>query len=389
MALANGASPRRILYIAPDDPWDWWTNSGFSRMLCQHLRARGLLWGALSRHATSRAGLHGPIPLARLWRSVARRLGKGPRRLFWDDESEGVIGQVLRELPPDTPVIYQYIFPKIDRSLPIKRYLFQDITVRDAVRTAAYGHGQMSPEQVEQKVAAQKRAIEEADGVLTFSTYAAESICNDYGYPPERVAAIGCGPVRAPSRATEPSLARYSASRILFAGRDWQRKGGPILLEAYRIVRSRMPASTLTIIGPSTPPADEPGVRFLGLVSNRRLRQEFAEASLFCMPSVCETWGIVYIDAAQAGLPVAGFRQWALPDIVADGNTGRLTDDATPEGLARVLLELLSDPQRMLQMGRAARQRVRCVLDWRHVIDRLLAPIMPEQLGARAPARMR
>lgn len=97
---------------------------------------------------------------------------------------------------------------------------------------------------------------------------------------------------------------------------------------------------------------------------------------------------MVYVEAAQAGMPVVGLRDWALPDIVQDGVTGRLTTDHSAAGLAEAMIELLDDPQRASEMGRAAHKRVHDVLDWPHVVDRLLSRIMPEALDGQIPAAL-
>ena len=106
------------------------------------------------------------------------------------------------------------------------------------------------------------------------------------------------------------------------------------------------------------------------------------------MPSICEPWGLVYVEAAQAGMPIVGFHEWSLPDIVEDGVTGRLTTTRTAQGLAEMLIDVLSDPKRASQMGRAAHRRFHDVLDWPHVVDRLLSRVMPEALNGRSPVSM-
>jgi glycosyltransferase involved in cell wall biosynthesis len=181
---------------------------------------------------------------------------------------------------------------------------------------------------------------------------------------------------------------RYAAGRLLFVGRQWERKGGPILLEAFKRVRQEVPHATLTIAGAAIDPPDQDGVIYLGHVSNRRIAKLFAEASCFAMPAKCETWGLVYTEAAAAGLPIVGFNAWAMPDIVVDGHSGILVDEQSVGALADGLIRLLQDPEQMLQMGRAARKRMREVLDWPHVADRLLARFIPEAMDGREPQWM-
>ncbi len=357
-------------------------------MLCGLLDRKKLLFGAISsefpceRHMRKR-GVFGEVQ-----RRVHRRLTRRREPTDWMDEHEGVVGRVLSRLPPQTAVIYQYHLPEIDHNLPIRRFLFQDITVRDAAESGGYGHKNMSKAEVEQKCEEQRRGIEQADGVLCFSTHAADSICRDYGYLRERVTPLGSGPIRTIGIRPLMTADRYAAARILFVGRKWEAKGGPLLLEAFREVRKALPQATLTIVGPSVAPCDDDGIRFVGLASDRHLLRLFSECSVFCMPSICETWGIVYSEAAHAGMPIAGFKAWAMPDVVEQGRTGRLASERTPDALADVMIEMLKDPERLCTMGVAARQRVDEVLDWPHVLDRLLSAVLPEALNGTKPVAL-
>ncbi len=59
------------------------------------------------------------------------------------------------------------------------------------------------------------------------------------------------------------------------------------------------------------------------------------------------------------------------------------------EDLAGALIEVLQNPERMRDMGVAARQRVHDVLDWPHVVDRLLSRVLPEALNGRQARPLR
>ena len=139
-------------------------------------------------------------------------------------------------------------------------------------------------------------------------------------------------------------------------GRSWEKKGGPILLEAFKKLQdsNNTKHAKLSIVGPTIQPPDTvgvPGVEFLGRVSDKDVASAFKNASMFCMAPDCETWGIVYVEAANAGLPIVGFNNWALPDIVRNGETGLLISERNSEALAIGLAKLISDPEKMLEMG--------------------------------------
>ena len=217
--------------------------------------------------------------------------------------------------------------------------------------------------------------------------YAADSIVEEYGFPREKIVAIGAGPVRSP-RHVKFDLDRYAQGRLLFIGRQWERKGGPMLLEAFKIVRDQVPHATLTIAGAQIDPPNQDGVHYLGSVSNQQIAQLFAKSSIFSMPARCETWGLVYTEAAASGLPIVGFSAWAMPDIVKTGVSGILLGEQSAEALAHALIGLLREPERMASMGRAAQSYMQSTLDWPHVVDRLVAKFMPDALDGRSAVWM-
>src|SRR5205814_1898720 len=69
-------------------------------------------------------------------------------------------------------------------------------------------------------------------------------------------------------------------------------------------------------------------VKFLGDVSAADLAVEYVNADCFCLPSAQEGFGIVFLEAMTAGLPVVACRAAAVPEVVADGVSG-LLDPAT------------------------------------------------------------
>ena len=208
-----------------------------------------------------------------------------------------------------------------------------------------------------------------------------------------RVFPVGAGAIRRWEGVSEPTIERYQRKRILFVGRAFERKGGDTLLEAFKLVRQRVPDATLTIVssmaklGDAQVPLD--GIEHIPFASNEQLHELYLNSSIFCMPTKCETWGLVFVEAASHALPIVGFDDWALPDIVDSGTTGLLTANRTPQGLADALVDALSDPARLHQMGKAALTRVRDVLEWPHVMDRFLSAVLPDALQGRQPVWMR
>ena len=109
-----------------------------------------------------------------------------------------------------------------------------------------------------------------------------------------------------------------------------------------------------------------PWVRFLGGISDAALKQELRSCSLLVMPSSfaieadgrsCgEGFGIVYLEAAQAGRASIACRLGGQSDLIVDGLTGWLIEPASSE-LAELLLRLAHKPEDLVAAGEQAQQR--------------------------------
>lgn len=228
----------------------------------------------------------------------------------------------------------------------------------------------------------ERTIYERADLTFTMSSHVARSLAEHYGIDPARVRCVLAGSNVAPEdgSALEPA---YASRRILFVGRQWERKGGPDLIAAFQLVRRRHPDAALVIAG-CTPELQLEGVEVLGELSAERLNDQYASAAVFCMPSLVEPFGIVFIEALSRGLPVVATSIGALPDIVQDGHSGYLHRPHDVTGLADSLGKLLADPALCRSLGEQGRAYVSERYTWTRVVGTIAAHI--RSVGA-GPAR--
>jgi glycosyltransferase involved in cell wall biosynthesis len=216
------------------------------------------------------------------------------------------------------------------------------------------------------------------------SHWAADSLLTDYGIAPERVAVVGFGANHLPG----PRELQGGAPRFLFVGIDWERKGGPVLLRAFSRLRESCPDATLDIVG-GHPPLSLPGVRGHGVLSQARLEDRerilalFARASCLVMPSLVEPFGIVYVEAASAGIPSIVSGEGGARDIVGEEG-GAVVQPGDEDGLLEAMLRL-ADPVTAREMGEAARERSR-LYTWSKVAERLLRALGLSTPDGRPPA---
>jgi glycosyltransferase involved in cell wall biosynthesis len=88
-----------------------------------------------------------------------------------------------------------------------------------------------------------------------------------------------------------------------------------------------------------------------------RLVEEYRNADLFCLPSLQEGFGIVFVEAMAAGLPIVACRVAAVPEVVPDGECGMLVPPRDEPALAIALERLLSDEGERKRLGAAGRLR--------------------------------
>jgi glycosyltransferase involved in cell wall biosynthesis len=187
-----------------------------------------------------------------------------------------------------------------------------------------------------------------ADAVVTVSQYTAGNIRSKLNVPAERISVCSPGaPPWAP-------LERHALDGpIVFMGTIEPRKNVGALLDAYAILRSRMPAAPPLLLAGNVSPACaavlEPlsrpplagHARHVGYVSGDGREQLYRQASMIVLPSFDEGFGIPALEAMTIGIPVVASNRGALPEVV--GDAGSLVDPEDREGLATAMQRLLAD----------------------------------------------
>ena len=177
--------------------------------------------------------------------------------------------------------------------------------------------------------------------------------------------------------------ASYSNKNILFVGVQFERKGGPLILEAFKLARLKIPEATLTIIGGNLE-ITEPGVEVIGRIYKdhegglSRILEYYSKASLFCIMSTLEPFGIVVLEAQNSFVPCIVPKRFAFTETVQDGVTGVHLLDETPAGLSKVMIELLNNPIKLKKMGEAGHEFVQSEWTWDKAAERIEKRILQD-----------
>ncbi|HEX2202621.1 MAG TPA: glycosyltransferase family 4 protein [Longimicrobium sp.] len=216
---------------------------------------------------------------------------------------------------------------------------------------------------------ADARVFAAAAAIVSPSRWAADDLVAGQ---PECAGKVHVMPYPVPLEGFDPEWAeeRYERTardpsapvRVLFVGGDWARKGGPALLAAWReggfAARARLVLVTAAEVG-ALPPGVE--VRRGVEAYTRAWLDLWREADLFVMPTRGEAFGMVFQEAAAAGLPVVGTAINAVPEIVLDGETGLLVPPGDARALAEAMRALVDSPERRREMGTVARLRIEAI----------------------------
>jgi phosphatidylinositol alpha-1,6-mannosyltransferase len=169
------------------------------------------------------------------------------------------------------------------------------------------------------------------------------------------------------------------------------RKGQDALIQAWPQVLATVPSARLLLVGGGpyerrlrrlagrAGPAAE-RIHFTGPVPWAALPAHYAAGDVFAMP--CRTrWGgldlealgVVFLEAAAAGLPVVAGDSGGAPETVQPGATGLVVDGRSRAQVAGAVAGLLADPERARAWGAAGRRRVEAEFAWSAVARRFAA----------------
>jgi glycosyltransferase involved in cell wall biosynthesis len=214
---------------------------------------------------------------------------------------------------------------------------------------------------------------------------------------PEEFAEIG-------ERSPRPEESR----RILFVGRMVPDKGLHILIEAFNGLVEELPNTELFIVG-SIPmiaraslathaskeamvrelsrfggaplegylrsqltPAAAKRVTITGEVPRKELLRHYRDSDLLVLPSILpEGFGIPIVEAACCGVPTIATSRGGIPEVVIDGETGRLVAAGDAAELRTTIADLLKNDAERRRMGQAARARALELFTWDQIVEQL------------------
>jgi phosphatidylinositol alpha-1,6-mannosyltransferase len=213
------------------------------------------------------------------------------------------------------------------------------------------------------------RALTASDEVIAVSRYTAE-LCVQRGADPDCLHVVNPGfdlDVTASMSQRTPTPTLVTVARLTD-----RYKGFDVVTRALPSILKRVPSARWIVVGDGPLRSElerdiakaglRDAVEFRGRLSDAQRDAVLATAGVFVMPSRLperggggEGFGIVYLEAAAAGVPVVAGNVAGALDAVDDGVTGLLVDPTDAAAVAKAVVAILTNPARAAAMGEAGR----------------------------------
>jgi glycosyltransferase involved in cell wall biosynthesis len=179
---------------------------------------------------------------------------------------------------------------------------------------------------------------------------------------------------------------RDGTFRVVFVGQMVQRKGLEYLFRAWR--KLRLKDAELVLAGRGRLDdrllsAFSSEFKYLGPLTDAQLAQLYSQSDMFCMPSLVEGFGLVYLEAMSCGLPVIATPNTGVADIVQDGREGFIVPIRDVDSLAGKL-EWTYRNRKALQEMRSAARTLAQQYSWSRFRDGIVSALADVEIrGAR------
>ncbi|MEK7540249.1 MAG: glycosyltransferase family 4 protein [Patescibacteria group bacterium] len=267
------------------------------------------------------------------------------------------------------------------------------------VHIMVHGLDVLGPQHTWRKKVLLKWVLSSAQSVIANSRYTA-NLVEQLGVSPKKVTILPLGPHIQPSLDMQIDYTWLGSlgieprdTVVLCAARLVRRKGIDQVIQVWPEVKKKFDKPLKLVIAGDGPDrtrlehlasvsGQQTSIIFTGAVSDEQLKQLFARAYCFVLPTReepggdVEGFGIVFLEANAFGKPVVGGKSGGVPDAIVDGLNGYLVEPNSLPMLLKAILSLLEHPELAEKMGLQGKQRVLSQFNWETNV-RLLA----EQIG--------
>jgi len=219
--------------------------------------------------------------------------------------------------------------------------------------------------------------------LVAWSEWTKLGLMEGYGVPADKITVIPPGVNVHEWRRPMPRVPHADPVKILFVGGDLERKGGMVLLKAFRALR---PLGLELHLVTKDRLAPEPNVFiYNNLEANSQpLKDLYHTCDIFALPTFGDTFAMVLSEAGASGMAIISTNIAAIPEFVRDGETGLTVPVGDVISLTQALRDLATNPTLRMTLGERAMAHVSRHYDAPTNASHLLGLLKAEANAARA-----
>ncbi len=213
----------------------------------------------------------------------------------------------------------------------------------------------------------ERKAYQNARHIFTKSNCAKSSLVKDYDIDPKKITVVySSGQFLEPFKGEK----KFGSKQILFNASDFSRKGGDLVLDAFKKVKQIIPEVKLVVVGGIISIPGE-GIVNLGHVSAEKIKRLFLDTDLVVSPAYCDPIPALLLEAMNYGIPCIVSKQDGMPEIIEHEANGIVIEKPNPDQIANEIIDLLSDNYRLKRMSNKARDKIMNIFNWYQVSKKI------------------
>jgi glycosyltransferase involved in cell wall biosynthesis len=205
--------------------------------------------------------------------------------------------------------------------------------------------------------------------IFTQNDWTKRSIVDKFGVEATKVHNVGFGVNLKPLLVDK----EYSKNLLLIVLRKGteEYKGLYLLLEAFKILKTRLSDVKLAVVGTELDEKID-GVTYYYNQPREVTVELFRQCTLYTMPAIREPNGVTYLEALANKAPIVGLNRFSVPEFSGYGEWGFMAENENPQEIATVIENALSDKERLKVMGLKGQQFVMDHYRWEIVIEKMM-----------------
>ncbi len=287
------------------------------------------------------------------------------------DNYAPLFGRFYTEQISDSDLIFfgdLYLAPFLDVNIPMVH--LSDVTYHSF---KDYLDQKKSKEQIKKIEALEKQLLNERYTTIIYSSeWTKQNTIDYYGIDSSKIHVVEFG-ANIPNPKDYRIGIQTDICNLVFIGKNWQKKGGDKVLDAYRKLKSDGFQCTLTIIGsvPQEVQDDDDNLVIIPFLDKSKpehltkLCNILKNAHFLILPTEFDAFGIVFCEASAYGVPSIAADVGGVSQPVREGKNGfLLPPNATAEDYAEKIKSVFSDKEKYIELRESSRQEYETRLNW-------------------------